>query len=125
MKITQEQLDTHNLVREQVREMGVVYRESFLNHNYSLDTAEIDGDEIDFVFEHTCCGSADYEHVSIPTSYLFKENWFEVERQKREDKKKAEWEAESLRVEAKKIEEKHKRHQQFLSLKQEFEGEVK
>lgn len=131
----------YSLIDKKVNELVEEYISKFCDYKEHLENLEFDPYDYDnkadndgdpwldnntisfttYAYYCGCCGP-DYEYYAIPLSYLWDDDWQEQERATREAKKLAEEERKAKEKAEAEKERERKRYEQFLKMKEEFEG---
>ena len=132
--ITKEEFDAaiggYEFLQKVAEEFAEKYEEVFVGGKFSylreldISADEITGD-IEMMFEVNYCGccQGDWETYTVPVDYLWDENWIEREKEARAHQQKIREQEEAKRKEAEAVKLKERRYQQYLKMREEFEGE--
>lgn len=132
-KELQAALSGYSLIDKEVKEAAERYINKFGGHREHISSInedcwyddELNGHEtIDIETEAYYCGCCgpDYEHYSIPLSYIWDKNWEEKETARREEAKRKKEEAFAQKKAEEDKEREEKRYANFLKMKEEYEG---
>ena len=132
-KELQAALSGYSLIDKEVKAAAERYMDKFGNNRERISSInedcwyedELDGTErIEIETEAYYCGCCgpDYEHYSIPLSYIWDPKWEEKETARREEAKRKKEEAFAQKKAEEDKQREEKRYANFLKMKEEYEG---
>jgi len=130
--ITREQYDAaiggYSFLNKIAKQLAEDYRDEFVGGKYaSIENVDVVGDEIagdvEMEFDVSYCGCCpgEIEIYEVPADYLWRDDWKEVEREKRREQIRIIEEQKRKEEEERKAERERLEYERYLKLKEKYE----
>ena len=121
-KLFDESIEGYERINVAVQAFGEEYISKCSNSDW-FEGAEIEDGSIVIRGSYTHCGSCgtDYESYYVPTSYLYSDNWVEIEQASQAEERKLKEARKELEAAEREEKREAERHAKYLKMKEEYE----